>query len=479
MKFGPMAEKKVKYKTIEKELNYLYETTHTLILKISVFIFIAVNLFSIYFHTLTISIVGSVSIMAALFFSNKFIKSKRLKLLIISFFWVSWYFLFIVISLGNFEVYNFYYLFLITLVVYQNPRIFPFIAFIVLVFNLFCFSGLWNTGIGQAIIQNYLMAKQITLQDLILHLLVTNLGAIVVWRISKLLQSNSIKNILNEKEKEKQDKKLEKSKAFAEEIAIGNFDTHLETDEEDVLGKSLESMRVSLKEAKEREDLEKKKNDFRNVGLVDIGKILRFETKIDEMTVKIISALTKYMKANIGALYLANINNKNEVIDIELKATYAYDRERHQQLSIKPGSGLVGTTFLERESIFLTEIPKNYVKIRSALGETQPKSLLFSPLIANDEAVGVIELASVNVFEDYEVDFVNTISETIASTIINIKRNQQTADLLDEAKSLTAEMQEKEEELKQNMEEMKATQEEAAIKIKKLEAELNQYKSLS
>jgi transcriptional regulator with GAF, ATPase, and Fis domain len=271
---------------------------------------------------------------------------------------------------------------------------------------------------------------------------------------------------------------LEKNKAFAEEIAVGNFDVQLNASPDDILGKSLERMKKNLQKAQEREHLEKEINDFKNIGLVEIGKILRAETHIEQMSNKIISLLAKYMKVEMGAIYLRQEDRRDQITHIQLIAAFAYDKFKFLNLQILPGSGLVGTAFLEKESIFLTEIPENYIKIRSALGEINPKCLLLSPLISNEEVIGVLEIASIRILKDFEIEFVNTISESIASSILNVKRNLQTVQLLEEAKQLTVEMQEKEEELKQNMEEMKASQEETAHKINILEARLSKYESI-
>jgi methyl-accepting chemotaxis protein len=462
-------------KKIEDGMHKKYEYIHSIVLNFSYLVFILINLSGAYYGQLQVSILLSISLLLIINIGYRSIKHEEKKLYFMSFAWISWFVLAIISSSGKVGIYNFYYFFLIVLILYQFPKIFLPIILFVSGFTALCFSSLWGLEQYEELIKIYLYSSEPTYEDFVIQLVSTNAAITIVWRTSFLLRRNTLKNISSEISQKIQNEQLEKNKAFAEEIAIGNFNINLEGADDDILAKSLVSMKESLQKAQEREQLEKEMNDFKNIGLVEIGKILRSEHDIEKMSVKIISKLTKYMGANMCAIYLPVEDKKGTILHLELKAAYAFDRSKHLKVNVLPGSGLVGTAFMEKENIFLTEIPENYIKIKSALGEILPRCLLLSPLISNQEVVGVIELASVKILKEYEIEFVNIISESIASTIINTKRNQQTEYLLEEAKQLTVEMQEKEEELKQNMEEMKATQEETSFRISQLEAQINKY----
>src|ERR1035438_7413694 len=124
------------------------------------------------------------------------------------------------------------------------------------------------------------------------------------------------------------------------------------------------------------------------------------------------------------------------------------------------GEGTVGMCWAEGEPIIMTEIPENYIKITSGLGDANPRSILVIPLKFNEKTQGVIEIASFNAFQEHHVKFAQAVAETMGSVIYNGKINLKTMELLKASKTMTEGLRAQEEELRQNMEEMQATQEE-------------------
>ena len=229
--------------------------------------------------------------------------------------------------------------------------------------------------------------------------------------------------------------------------------------------KSLIRAEVEDKKYKEEES----KRTWSNEGLATFSEILRMQTdNIVTLSDEIIAHLVKYLDANQGGLFLYNDKNYTD-IHLELISVIAFNRKKFTKKRIEIGEGLVGTCVLEKQTIFLTDIPEEYIEISSGLGDASPRSLLIVPLKTPEGIFGVIELASFSVFQPHEIEFVERLAQSIASTFATVKININTSRLLEQSKKQAEEMAQQEEEMRQNLEELQATQEESARR----EAEIN------
>ncbi|MEM6523992.1 MAG: GAF domain-containing protein [Bacteroidota bacterium] len=250
---------------------------------------------------------------------------------------------------------------------------------------------------------------------------------------------------------------LRSTTIFAENIGKGNYESAYQPlGEEDVLGNALIEMRDNLSSVAE----EDKKRNWATEGQARFGDILRNNNdNIERLSDDIIRNLVKYLEANQGGLYIIDDTDAEDQF-MTLTACYAWDKKKYVDQKIYKGEGLAGQVWQEKEKVYITEVPDNYVKITSGLGDANPKSILIVPLMVNEEIYGVVEIASFKEFAEFEVEFVEKIAESIASTISSVKINARTQRLLEESQEMTEQMRSQEEEMRQNMEELQATQEE-------------------
>ncbi len=264
---------------------------------------------------------------------------------------------------------------------------------------------------------------------------------------------------------------------FTTAIGKGNFDTDFKPlSDEDTLGLSLLEMREELKIAKTEEEKRQDEIQQRNwssQGVALFSDILRKNNdNLKALGYEIISNMVRYTNSNQGGIFIVNDNDRNNIF-LELEACYAYDRQKYLHKQIEVGEGLVGRCYQEQEKIFLTEIPDDYIKITSGLGNNNPTCLLLIPLAYNNNIFGIMEIASFNVYKDFELEFMERIGENIAATISSVKANIQTVQLLEQSQQQAEEMSSQEEEMRQNMEELRATQEQSARKEEELQRELD------
>lgn len=269
---------------------------------------------------------------------------------------------------------------------------------------------------------------------------------------------------------------LKQTTEFAREIGKNKLDYQYKPlSNKDELGSALLDMRNNLKHANEEETRRKQEDDIRswtNAGLAKFGDILRQNNNnLNILADSIIQNLANYLDANQGGIFIYNDSDSERYL--ELLSAFAYNRKKFIEKVINMGEGLVGTCAQEKQTIYLKEIPDNYITITSGLGEATPTSLLIVPLKLEDNIFGVLEIASFKEFAPYEIEFVEKIGESIASTLFSVKNSIRTKILLEQSQQQREEMAAQEEEMRQNMEEMQATQEEMSRKNVELEVVTN------
>ncbi len=242
--------------------------------------------------------------------------------------------------------------------------------------------------------------------------------------------------------------------SFLSEIGKGNYKTEFElAGNKDQLGKVIIGMRDDLNALK----IQDEQRNWANEGYSKFAVLLREHTELRKLGNAIMLFVCKYMNANQGYFFIENTIDNQQVLSLE--AVYAYDKRKFKERHIEIGEGLVGQCYIEADTIYMTDIPNEYAEITSGVGDANPTSLLIVPIKSNDLVVGVIEIASFYPFEQYQIEFLEKIGESIASVLASLRTNENTKKLLDTTRQQAENMQMQEEEMRQNLEEMAAIQE--------------------
>lgn len=264
---------------------------------------------------------------------------------------------------------------------------------------------------------------------------------------------------------------LKNVRDFAKEVGKGNFETTISVfNNEGELGTSLAEMRKGLQNVA----FEDKKRNWVNQNLAKASEILRnVNISSNELYFNILKFIIKALDANQGGFYIAKDDEETGKTTLHLEACFAYERKKYVDHSIEvnkksyESDGLIGQVFLEKDTYILTDIPENYLKITSGLGESTPKFVVIVPIKIHDDIYGILEIASFNHIPQYQIEYLEKISESIASTISNMHTTERTAILLSQSQLQAEQMRATEEELRQNLEELHATQEQIIRQSKK------------
>ncbi len=203
-----------------------------------------------------------------------------------------------------------------------------------------------------------------------------------------------------------------------------------------------------------------KQESWVNSGVALINDILA-DNKDDfkALASKVLSELIKYVSATSGVLYMQSGEDETDQV-LDLIADYGCSNEiRKGKAKIHTTTGNLGVAFSENRIMVINDVPENYIKIESGLGDSNPKALMIVPLSIDEKVFGIIEIASFNKFTNLEIEFIKRIANNIAANLNNIRMNENSAVLIKKFKEQTLLMQEKEEEMRQNLEEMEAIRE--------------------
>src|SRR6516165_1265749 len=156
--------------------------------------------------------------------------------------------------------------------------------------------------------------------------------------------------------------------------------------------------------------------------------------------------------AQHGTFFLAETNGGET--RLRLIAGYGLRADIEAPSQFRLGQSLIGQVAKTRRPIEVTDLPADYVKISSGLGEAVPANLMILPIVFEDQVLGVIEAGSFFAFTRVYRDFMEQLMESIGVNANTIIANSRTDALLAESQRLAAELQARTRELQVRQDEL-------------------------
>jgi signal transduction histidine kinase/HAMP domain-containing protein/DNA-binding response OmpR family regulator len=185
--------------------------------------------------------------------------------------------------------------------------------------------------------------------------------------------------------------------------------------------------------------------DWLKTNLAKFTRMLQGQRALEAVSKQILSELAPLVTAQHGVFYLMDGDTGGATL--RLLSSYAYRERKHLANHFALGEGLVGQCALERERILLTEVPGDYIKISSGLGEATPANVVVLPVLFEGQVIAVIELASFHRFSEIHLTFLDQLTESIGIVLNTIAATMQTEKLLNQSQSLAEELQAQQREL--------------------------------
>ncbi len=228
---------------------------------------------------------------------------------------------------------------------------------------------------------------------------------------------------------------------------------------------TINQMIANLKET----TLLNQEQDWLKSNLAKFTQMLQGQKDLNTVTRRILSELAQVVNAQQGMFYILEQDENEQNKKLKLFSAYAFNDELTINKEFSLGQGLVGQVAVQKERILLNNVPKDYIRISSGLGESNPASVIVLPVLFETQIKAVIELASFDEFSETHLDFLGQLTESIGIVLNTIEANSRTEELLEQSQSLTEELRRTNEELQDKAHLLVKQKEEVEAKNKEVE----------
>jgi signal transduction histidine kinase len=202
---------------------------------------------------------------------------------------------------------------------------------------------------------------------------------------------------------------------------------------------------------------EQERQNFVNKNLNVVSDVMHLhKDNLITLADQLLATLVKSVNGSLGAMYF--LIQENDRTYLKLLANWGLSAEATiDELDIN--EGITGQCFSSGAAMYLESVPDKYFTISSGLGTAAPKSLALFPLINDEKVIGVLEIASFKVLEEWHKEFLIKALVSIAAQLQIVKLNADTRLIVEDYKNYKEELQRKEDEYRELQQELEALRE--------------------
>ena len=152
-----------------------------------------------------------------------------------------------------------------------------------------------------------------------------------------------------------------------------------------------------------------------NASLTELSAKMENVQDIATLTNKIVCHIARVLNIPLAGFFVLNRKNVFKRV-----ADYGYPENKDLPDNFKEGEGFVGQTAKDMKPIMIEEIPE-YARITLGFGEAPLKVVFVYPLIFNDQTIGILELGSLEVFSENQINWIERASKSISAVLRTIQ----------------------------------------------------------
>ena len=177
--------------------------------------------------------------------------------------------------------------------------------------------------------------------------------------------------------------------------------------------------------------------DFLKTNIAKFTGMMQGQRDLVTVSRLLLSELTPLVGAQHGTFYITD----EEQESLKLLAAYASNGHDDVPKQFRMGQGLAGQCAMEKRRILVTDVPRDYIRISSSLGEATPLSIVVLPVLFEGETRAVVELASFRHFTDVNLAFLDQLTQSIGIVLNTIAATMRTEQLLNKSQALAEQLQ--------------------------------------
>jgi signal transduction histidine kinase/HAMP domain-containing protein/CheY-like chemotaxis protein len=212
--------------------------------------------------------------------------------------------------------------------------------------------------------------------------------------------------------------------------------------------------------------LASEEQDWLQTNLARMAGLMQGQRDLGVVADLVMDELIPLVGGQHGTFFLAE--DSGGETRLRLLAGYGLRADIEAPSQFRLGQSLIGQVAKSRRPLVVTDLPADYMKISSGLGEAGPVNLIILPIVFEDQVLGVIEAGSFSRFTRVHQDFLEQLMETIGISLNSIIANSRTDALLAESQRLAGELQARTGELQARQEELQRSNAELEDKAEQL-----------
>src|SRR6185295_16304664 len=187
------------------------------------------------------------------------------------------------------------------------------------------------------------------------------------------------------------------------------------------LARSIEQYRVNVEEAD--------RQHWVKSSLAEVSDKLHGADRPEEFGSRLLSGLVPHLNAGLGAFHILGESDGR----YHPAGGYGLGADASRK-PFAAGEGIAGQAVAEKKLLVISDVPAGYVKVGSALGEAAPRTLAAVPLITQDKAIAVLEIAGFAPLTREQRELLQETAAMAALKLDVLQRNLRTRELLEQVK---------------------------------------------